>query len=151
MFIIKANPQGRPKMDWYVVQVVWPETVETKAKAEGIYHVRYYVRNSTDSNTRATTACRFWPEIHEYDAQGDFGKMRMVAPQKADTFLKRSGYGWYQKEVNLGTDAIIGPFDFVTIRNEHHRISLATWSNLRRQANSTEVDLLDLDRVSPLT
>ena len=100
MFIIKANPQGHPKMDWQVVQVAWSETVATKAKTDGTYHVLYYVRNSEDSKTRSVTMCRYWPEIHEFDAQGNLGKMKMVAPTKTDNWLKRSGYGWYQKEVN---------------------------------------------------
>ena len=134
-----------------MVQVEWDETSETKAKKEGIYHVRWYIRNQADSVERLVTLCRYWPEIHEFDYQGNFGKMKVVAPSKTEKWLKRSGYGWYQKEVNLQTAAIIGPFNFVEVNNETNRISPRTWKDLRQHTDSQEVDLLNLDRVSPVT
>ena len=151
LFIIAEHSGNRPKKDWFIVQVDWDETVMTKAKSKGLYHCRWYIRHHKDCTSRRISECRFWPEIHEFMPGGYLGAIQLVKPSKAiDQVLEEKDWAWYQREINLFTDHIVGPFDFATINKETHRISSSVWNELRTKVNSSEVDLLSLDRLVQL-
>lgn len=143
LFIIQVKTDEHAKKDWFVVQVVWDGTSETQARNTGVYHVRWYACNISDSKSRVVTNCRFWPEIHQSDSDGRPKKHMVVPPAKTERVLKKSGHGWYQKKINLLTDALVGPFDFARINSESHRILPQTWSSLRQEANPKEVNLIN--------
>ena len=151
LFIIARHVGDRPKKDWFIVQVDWDETVEEDAKTKGIYHCRWYMRYYFDAPKRPVSQCRFTPEIHELLPNDVLGAMRvMKLSDKIEDKLKKTKCVWYQQKVSLFAEHIVGPFDFVTINKELHRISPSVWNQLRMYANTTQVDLLNLDRVEPL-
>jgi hypothetical protein len=151
LFIIAENSGNRPKKDWFLVQVDWDETVMARAKSKGRYHCRWYVRHHKDSATRLVSECRFWPEIHEFKPGGHFGALQLVKPSKAiEQLLEDRDWAWYQREINLFADHIVGPFNFTTINKETHRIDPSVWNELRTKSNPSEVDLLSLDRLIQL-
>ena len=151
LFIIAQHVGDRPRKDWFVVQVDWDETIESEAKSQGIYHVRWYVRHYIDANTKPVSQCRFWPEVHELMENDVLGAMRPMRPSGTmDNKLHKNNWAWYQQKIHLFADHVVGPFDFVTINNKTHHISSTVWDLFRAQADPLQVDLLNLDRVEPL-
>ena len=66
LFLIKRPRPGHKLASWHLVQVDEEETNWKRAKAEGIYHVRYFVRCYADSKKMKIRDCTYWPEIHEF-------------------------------------------------------------------------------------
>ena len=149
--IIARHDGNRPKKSWYVVQVDWNETSMADAESRGRYHVCWYIRHYKDAEEMKVSECRFWPEIHQVRADGELGPMKVVRPGKCSpAMLKRMKSEWYQQEINLFNECIVGPFDFTTIDKHTHRIGDAVWEELRRRANPDEVEVSLLDCVAPL-
>ena len=59
-FILRQRPNHK-KHTWHLVQVEDDETNWIKAKREGIYHVRYYIRSYADSKKFKGRECAYWP------------------------------------------------------------------------------------------
>jgi hypothetical protein len=105
-----------------------------------------------DSQKRPRTACRWWPEVHEKQRDGSQGCIRVIAPNKATRkFITKRNYMFYEWEMNLATDQLVGPFNFVHTNNESHRISDAVWTELETVADPAKIDLGNLRRVTPVT
>ena len=71
----------------------------------------------------------------------------MVKPEKVQDILAKRPYtrGWYQLEMNLAEDGIVGPFDFETIDGERYRIGENRWTTL---LNLSEIENVDTDDVN---
>lgn len=149
LMIIKLRTEPKVKHDWYVVQVDWDNCDELKAKQQGIYMARWLIPHHSDSKTRKLAFCRFWPEIHELLPNGDLGPvMRMVSPPKAtDEYLKSQNWDFYEWEVDLLRDGLVGPFDYCSIRRERHHIPADVWNELTRTADPALVDLGNIYKV----
>ena len=86
-----------------------------RAKAEGIYHVCYFVRCYADSKKMKIRDCAYWPETHEFKRDGEtMGPMVPTTLSKVEQLLSKSSYRfmWYQDTLNLFDTMIVGPFDF---------------------------------------
>ena len=59
---------------------------------------------------------------------------------------KRQDIYWYQDDVNLITDALVGPFNF----NKGYLIDDLQWQNLQQAASKQGIDTQDIHQVSPL-
>ena len=151
LFVIARHVGDRPIKDWFIVQVDWDESTEEEAKSKGIYHVRWYMRHHIDATRRPVCQCRFWPEVHELLPNDVLGAMRVLKPSNSiDIRLQKEKWVWYQKKLNLLAEQIVGPFDFVTINKEPHRIPRWVWNYLHTQADSKRIDVSNVDRVEPL-
>jgi hypothetical protein len=152
LFFIQRHDTGRPRPEWHLVQVDLDETNPRTAKQNGEYHVKYYIRNYQQSKRRATRACKYWPLIREIRPDGNFGAILMVRPDKVDELLAKrpTSRGWYQREENLATNGLIGPFDFATIDKENHRIEPNHWTKLLELAAEYNIDATDINRIVPL-
>jgi hypothetical protein len=97
---------------------------ETAARQFGLYNVCWYMRHHTDSKTHLQRNCRFWPEIHEIDQDGYFGKIYPIRPGTVQSQLNKypSTLGWYNMEINIIEDGLVGPFDFTTINKQTHYV-----------------------------
>ena len=57
--------------------------------------------------------CRFWPEIREMQQYVTLGKMWPVIPLQVNEFLRKSqGYVWYQDEIYLAENRLVGLLQF---------------------------------------
>ena len=79
----------------------------------------------------------------------------MVRPGKLDDVLQRTSWAWYQREVNLWEDAIVGPFDFSTKREDHkkpetHRVPNHVWNKLKTEGAKFAIPTDDMEAVLPL-
>ena len=95
--------------------------------------------------------CRYWPEIHELLPNDQVGALRVVSPGKVDaTLKKRKDWAWYQQEIDLWSEHLVGPFDFSKINREGHRVGVEEWFRLRNVAHGKNIDVDSLDRCVPL-
>jgi hypothetical protein len=76
----------------------------------------------------------------------------MVRPDKVDEMLaiRPTSRGWYQREENLATNGLIGPFNFATIDKEQHRIEPKLWAKLLEQAAEYNIEATDINKIIPL-
>ena len=97
---------------WHLVQVDDKESSWGKAKAEGVYHVWYFVRCVSDSRKKKVRHCAHWPETHEFKHDGEtMGPIVLAKPSKVEHLLstKPWRYMWYQDTITL-FDADCGTF-----------------------------------------
>jgi hypothetical protein len=67
--------------------------------------------------------------ICKLKADGNFGAIVMIRPNKVDKILAKKSYtgGWYQHEVDIAEDGRVGPFNFDTSSGEANRIITKYW------------------------
>ena len=153
LFFIRRQLYGEQLERWYLVQVDLNETDPHAAKQVGRYHCKWYVRHADDSREMATRNARFWPEIHVI-RDGVLAEMILVRPNKVTTFLRDKGsrkYAWYQDEVSLGEDRLVGPFDFKSgtqDRPRQHCVDSAQWDELLKFSETVDTSMVDV--VDPL-
>jgi hypothetical protein len=77
----------------------------------------------------------------------------MVRPDKVNELLAKKPYsrGWYQREENLATNGLIGPFDFAQIDQESHRIDAKHWKALLTLSAEHNIEARDINKIVPLT
>ncbi len=128
------------KYDYHVVQIDLDETRESKAKRDGTYHARFWIRNFKDSETKKVRHCRFYPLVRELLKGGWPGAMIMVGPTQVEKFLDKNEekYFWYQMEVNLLDHILTGPFDFM--RDPMWTIPDEVWNTLVEKAADMEIE-----------
>jgi len=133
-----ADEKG--KYEYHVVQIDLEETKESKAKRDGTYHARFWIRNFKDSETKKVRHCRFYPLVRELLKGGWPGAMIMVGPTQVEKFLDKNEekYFWYQMEVNLLDHILTGPFDFM--RDPMWTIPDEVWNTLMEKAADMEID-----------
>jgi hypothetical protein len=110
---------NKGKFEHHVVQIDLDETKESKAKRDGTYHARFWIRNFKESERKKVGHCRFYPLVRELLKGGWPGAMIMVGPTtQVEKFLDKheEKYFWYQMEVNLLDHFLTGPFDFMHAR-----------------------------------
>lgn len=134
------------------MQVDLDDTNPRLAKDTGEYHTKYYIRNYTQAKKRTTRNCKYWPLIREIRPDGNFGAILMVRPDKVDELLAKKPFsrGWYQREENLATNGLIGPFDFTQIDNESHRIDTKHWKALLTLSAEHNIEARDVNSIVPL-
>lgn len=152
LLFISRLELGREKKTWYLVQVDWEETNPEKAKRTGLYHCRWFIRHFEDSKTRQIKECRYWPEIHEI-INDVLGAMVLVRPSRVNNMLQKRKlkYAWYQQEVNLTTELLVGPFNFqptTTTHREPFRISNARWNKLKQHHKTVAIE--NMDQIIPV-
>jgi hypothetical protein len=152
LFFIQRHDTSRPRPEWHLVQIDLDETNPRLAKATGEYHVKYFIRNYTQSKKRTTRNCKYWPLIRELRPDGNFGAILMIRPEKVDELLAKKPFsrGWYQREENLATNGLIGPMDFTQIDQESHRIKAAHWNALLEITAEHNIEAKDINSIVPL-
>jgi chemotaxis protein histidine kinase CheA len=153
MFFIQRHETSRPRAEWHLVQIDLDETNPRLAKATGEYHAKYYIRNYAQAKKRTTRNCKYWPLIRELRPDGNFGAIVMIRPEKVDELLAKKPYsrGWYQREENIATNGLIGPFDFTQIDQESHRIEARHWKELLTLSAEHNIEARDVNKIVPLT
>jgi len=133
-----ADEKG--KYEYHVVQIDLEETKESRAKRDGTYHARFWIRNFKDSETKKVRHCRFYPLVRELLKGGWPGAMIMVGPTQVEKFLDKNEekYFWYQMEVNLLDHILTGPFDFM--RDPMWTVPDEVWNTLMEKAADMEID-----------
>ena len=131
---------NKGKFEYHVVQIDLEETKESKAKRNGTYHARFWIRNFKDSETKKVRHCRFYPLVRELLKGGWPGAMIMVGPTQVEKFLDKNEekYFWYQMEVNLLDHFLTGPFDFM--RDPMWTIPDEVWNTLVEKAADMEIE-----------
>jgi len=149
--IIKCKDDNTGKSNWYVAQVDWDETNEQDAREQGVYRLKWLVPHHQDAAKRRRCDCRFWPEIHEVTKNGTLSRMRFITPAKATReYVLQQGWAFYEWDVNLSTDLLVGPFELQVIGNEPNRIPMTVWKDLKQVASAAKMDTSDITRVIPL-
>jgi hypothetical protein len=85
--------------------------------------------------------------------------MISVRPNKVNGVLKSKPHmrGWYQMEINIAEDGLIGPFNFTTRQEssntETHHIREEIWKALETEVREEEptVDISDVRTKQPFT
>ena len=92
---------NKGKFEYHVVQIDLEETKESKAKRDGTYHARFWIRNFKDLETKKVRHCRFYPLVRELLKGGWPGAMIMVGPTQVEKFLDKNEekYFWYQMSI----------------------------------------------------
>jgi hypothetical protein len=83
--------------------------------------------------------------------------MISVRPNKVNEVLKNKPHtrGWYQMEINIAEDGLIGPFNFTTQQDgkttETHRVREDIWKVLENEVHEEEltVNLSDIRTRQP--
>jgi hypothetical protein len=152
LFFIKRQDPGNQQKDWHLIQIDEDETDPQKAKRLGEYHARYYIREYENAKKRRVMDCRFWPLIRELRADGNFGAIVMIRPNKVDDILAKKPYtrGWYQHGVNIAEDGVVGPFNFDTVSGEANRIAQKYWTELLEASKEHDIYALDIKKVTPI-
>jgi hypothetical protein len=148
LFFIRRHETGKDLAEWHLVQVDSEEMNTTKAKRHGEYHVRYYIRNQTDSQTKKTRECKFWPLLRELQPDGYLGPIIQVRPTRVTQFLddNPASYVWYQDTINLADLMVTGPFDFTT----NHRLPELSWQHLLDNAEEFRINVTNINKRDPL-
>ena len=151
LFFLQRREPGKQQADWHLIQIDLDETDPQKAKQLGEYHIRYYIRQYEDAKKRRVMDCRYWPLIRELRADGNFGAIVMIRPNKVDEILAKKPYtrGWYQDEANIAENGIIGPFNLDT-SGEANRIAPKYWTELLKIAKEQDIHALDIKKVTPI-
>jgi hypothetical protein len=147
-FIVRQRP-GWKLNSWHLVQVDEDETNWKKARSEGVFHVRYFVRALADSKKKKGRDCAYWPEIHEFKRDGQtMGPIVPTKPVKVEHLLstKPFRYMWYQDTINLFENSIVGPFDF----EDGFIVPAAMWQALLAKAKDSNLYVGTVNRVVPL-
>ena len=151
ILVVKSKDESSNTNKWYITQVDWDETKERDAKEEGIYRLKWLAPHYADSKKRRRRDCRYWPEIHEVDKHGNLGRMRFVKPEKATReYINDQKWAFYEWDVNLTEDLLLGPFDLRTISKEPNRVDNEIWHRLTEIGQQGDVKVDDIDRVIPL-
>jgi hypothetical protein len=152
LFFIKRQDPRTQQTEWHLIQIDPDETDPQKAKRLGEYHARYYIREYENAKKRRVMECRFWPLIRELRADGNFGAIVMIRPNKVDEILAKKQYtrGWYQHSVNIAEDGVVGPFNFDTISGEANRIEPKYWTELLEAAKEYDIYALDVKKITPI-
>ena len=134
---------------WYIVQVD-PDDEDMNtiaAKENGIYHCKWYFKNPEQAHKLRTKDCAFWPLIKELDKSENYKATVPIAPHRVERQMERkTNLRWYQKPVNLGEEAVSGPFNF----KEDHKIPQRNFNELKEKARERDIDVSDVDEVVPL-
>lgn len=154
LFIIRHHTDDINSFKWFIVQAIPELSDPTEARTEGIYTVRFWIREHCNSKTRTLRNCRYWPEIHERRLN-ELGPIIPIRPGRAKTLLdtRPERYAAYEQPINLVTEAIIGPFDFAIpnqYNNEANRIAFEEWEEFIARAAEYNVDTSDIDTIIPL-
>jgi hypothetical protein len=151
MFVIKMESEGKAMLDWYVTQVDWDETIEAEARTEGKYHLRWYVPHHQDSRNKVLADCRFWPEVHEKDEQGNLTCMRAVGPGKATkAYLNKHNLDFYAWKMDLWKDRVVGPFCLETVNGVSSRVPTRVWQELVEKASAQNIYVANLHQIVPV-
>ena len=150
---------GTAVRKWYLVQAFWEPNSRAliEAKRTNTLRVRFWIRHSTDSETRPTHECRFWPEVHEVHQGSDtFKAIYRVRPAHTDGAIRKGNgkYQRYEEEISIPSQIIHGPFNFAPPPRTggiSYRVSAHDWSRLRLLGPSNDVDITDVDEVVPLS
>ena len=77
--------------------------------------------------------------------------MRPMSPEKATRkYLQKHKWTFYEWDVDLTQDLVVGPFDFVTIQGEKERVPGEVWRELQEKANEFDLDVSTLEKIVPL-
>jgi hypothetical protein len=157
MFFIRHRINDTDKHKWFLVQARPEASDPHKAQEEGIYMVRFWIREHQHSETRPQRNCRYWPEIHERNHNGPniIGPIIPIRPGQVETLLttRPDRYIAYELPVNLCTHAITGPFDFAVPKfydQEANRVTFEDWEELKAKAPRHKIDVTDIDNIIPL-
>ena len=136
---------------WAVIQIDLEETDDRRAKKKGIYRCRWYGPHPDDRKHKSPRESRLWPVVHRIDGQGFFREQHVVSPDKVHGLLdRRFDLGWYQLDIDVGSQRLTMPFDFTSIttgnRTEKWRIADLWWNLMIEQADKVDVPTGDVDR-----
>ena len=77
--------------------------------------------------------------------------MRFVTPAKATrNYVSHQGWSFYEWDVDLSKDLLVGPFELQIVGKEPNRIPTTVWQDLEQVAHKAKMDTSDLDMVTPL-
>ena len=76
----------------------------------------------------------------------------MIRPNKVDKILAKKPFTrwWYQHEVNIAEDGIVGPFNFDTMSGEANRITQKYWTELLEAAKEQDIHATNIKKVTPI-
>jgi hypothetical protein len=158
----RVTPTDKPR--WILAQIDLDATNPRLAKTMGTYVARRYAPHHTDQRNKPYTHCRFWPDVRTRTHPDDprFEPL-YVSPGKVQRALQHNPLAvWPEENVNLGTNLLVGPFNFLTDPNSPptrdanrgarfktnkftQTIDLELWDNLRTIGQQRGVDTSDID------
>jgi hypothetical protein len=127
----------------------------------GIYRLRWWRQHLDDATSRSIVDSRFWPDVWTLKANGNFGHVHAVRPDRAAAATASdSTLHWRCGDVSLAEDLIVGPFDFSQVRksmqgpkrravSEHNRVDETYWNLLSARAHLFGIDVSTI-RLPPL-
>jgi hypothetical protein len=144
VFIRHRMPANDPP-HWHLVRIDMDATDPRLAKTMGTYVARWYAPHHTDRVNHPLTHCRFWPDVRTRASPSDPPtELVPISPSKVEQWLasqEGSLAVWITDNVNLATDLLVGPFDFIGTPTAHVKRP----HNVSRKKFSKYEQLVDLD------
>ena len=134
----------------------WNERDPQLTDQFGVYRIRWWRQHLDDATSRSLVDCRFWPDVWTLKADGNFGHVHAVRPERAvAATTDDSTLHWRCGDVSLAEDLIVGPFDFSQVRlpmqghkrravSEHNRVDDVYWKLLSERSPQFGVDVSDI-------
>ena len=142
-------------------QVDWNARDPALTDQFGIYRVRWWWQHLEDVTSQSIVDSRFWPDVWMLKANGNFGHVHAVRPDRAAVATANDlTLHWQCGDVSLAEDLIVGPFDFSQVCkpmqgpkrcavSEHNRVDETYWNLLLARAHQFGIDVLMI-RLPPL-
>ena len=154
LFFIKQERPNYKLMEWHLVEIdqeAWKHPrFQSRIRKRGRIHIRYWIRNLGDAQSKPTSECKYWPNIHRFKDNGTtLGPMSPMSPRKVEKTLKDypERYFWYQNTIDLTEALINGPFTF----DKGYKVPLKAWKALRQHGKENkDLYIGNLDKVIPL-
>jgi hypothetical protein len=142
-------------------QVDWNARDPALTERFGIYRIRWWRQHLEDATSRSIVDSRFWPDVWTLKANGNFGHVHAVRPDRAAAATANdSTLHWRCGDVSLAEDLIVGPFNFSQVRkpmqgpkrravSEYNRVDEMFWNLLSARAHQFGIDVSRI-RLPPL-
>ena len=112
---VQDNPTMPPT--FRLGEVDWNARDPQLTERFGVYRIRWWRQHLDDANSRSLVESRFWPDVWTLRADGNFGHVQQVRPDRAvAATADDSTLHWRCGDVSLAEDLIVGPFDFSQVR-----------------------------------
>jgi hypothetical protein len=160
LVIVRVQDNPTQPATFRVGQVDWESSDPHMSERFGVYRVKWWRPHLEDNESRPLVECRFWPDVWTLRADGNFGHVQAVRPERArQATSSDQTLHWRYGDVSLAEDLIVGPFEFSKVRKtmqgpkrqavqESERIDDVYWKILTDRAHEFGLDVSSI-RLKP--
>ena len=152
LFFIRHHLSPGSHPTWHLVRIDLDATNPQLAKTMGTYVANWYLPHHQDCHRHPLTHCRFWPDVRAKETNAQL----VISPGKINQLVQRknSTAYWFTTTVNLATDRLVGPMNFIrhppsSSNRQHskysHLIDLSDWDQLQVVGRLRGIDVEEID------